>query len=124
MSELVSITICVEAAYAGAARQLCACVEGGSNMFTRAYGNGETVAGYISAGPVLQEFASVLPVKTFNSEGQLAGQAALNIGYIIALAGQSGIVVTHHDLVDLFDHVDISTQLPDTVMGRLGYSLL
>lgn len=124
MSDLVSITICVESAYASTARQLCACVEGGSNMFKRAYGSGETVAGYISAGPVLEEFAAVLPIKTFNSEGQLVGQSALNTSYIIALAGQSGVVVTHQDLVELFEHVDISTQLPDDVMERLGYSLL
>lgn len=124
MSQLVNITICVDAAYVDVARQLCACVEGGSNMFTRAYGDGEEVAGYISAGPVLQEFADVLPIKTFNSEGQLVGQAAFNTAYIIALAGQSGVVVTHKDLITLFEHVDVSTQLPDVVMQRLGYSLL
>ena len=124
MSQLVDITICVEANYVAVARQLCACVEGGANMFTRAYGDGETVAGYISAGPVLEEFAEVLPIKTFNSEGQLVGQSDLNTDYIIALAGQSGVIVTHQDLVDLFEHVDVSTQLPDAVMERLGYSLL
>lgn len=124
MSQLVDITICVEAAYAGVARQLCACVEGGANMFTRAYGNGETVSGYISAGPVLEEFAAVLPIKTFNEEGQLVGQSALNTAYIIALAGQSGVIVTHQVLVDLFEHVDVSTQSPDAVMDRLGYQLL
>lgn len=124
MNDLVELTICVDAEYAGIARQLCARVEGGANMFTRAYGDGETAAGYISAGPVLKEFADVLPIKTFNSEGQLVGQSALNTAYIIALAGQSGVIVTHQDLVDIFAHVDVSTQIPDAVMERLEYSLL
>lgn len=124
MSDLVELTICVEAEYAGIARQLCACVDMGDGMFQRPYGDGETVSGYISSGPILEQFSDVLPVKFYDEAGNITLQQAPNYEFLIGMAAQSGVTVTEAQLDALFAEADISNQLQDVVMERIGYQMM
>ena len=124
MSQLVERTLCVSAAFAPTARQLCACVEMGAGMFERPYGDGETIVGYISSGPILETFSDVLPVTFYDEAGNVTSQQEANYDYFIAMASQSGVTVTQPELEALFAQADISNQLPDIVMERQGYQLM
>jgi len=124
MSHLVDRTLTITAAFAPLARQLCACVEMGEGMFERPYGDGENIIGYISSGPILEQFSDVLPVKIYDAEGNLVSQQTANYAFLIGMAGQSGMTVTQEELDAIFAQSDISNQAADVVMERLGYQLM
>jgi len=124
MRHLVDRTLTITAAFAPLARQLCSCVDMGEGMFERPYGDGETIIGYISSGPILEQFSDVLPVKIYDAEGNLLSQQTANYAFLIGMAGQSGMTVTQEELDAIFAQSDISNQYADVVMERLGYQLM
>lgn len=124
MSQLVDRTLTITASFAPMARALCACVDMGDGMFQRPYGDGETVVGYISSGPILEQFSDVLPVTFYDEACNVTSQQPINYAFLIEMAAQSGVTVTEAELDALFAQADISNQLPDAAMARLGYQLM
>ncbi len=116
--------IIVPAAFQQLAQGLCeAAAEGdaGKGMFTTALSaTGELPAThYISSGPIAAEFGDMLPLTTFDEEGQSTTRPG-NVAVVEAIADQAGITLPAGTIAALFAAIDVTEQEPFTAMARLG----
>lgn len=124
MSEYTHRTIIVPAAYQQLAQGLCeAAAEGdaGKGMFTTGLSaTGELPAThYISSGPIANEFGDLLPLTTFDEEGQPTTHPG-NVAAVESMAAQAGIELPPGTIAALFAATDVSYQGPFEAMARLG----
>ena len=101
---------------------------GGAGMFvTELSATGSTPASHtISAGPIGDDFASLLPlttVTTVDDEG-IATTAPGNVAAIVYLAGEKDITIDPAQLTALLDAIDVSEQPPFVAMARLGLQMV
>jgi hypothetical protein len=73
----------------------------------------------ISAGPIGDDFASLLPLTTVDDEG-VATTTPGNVAAIVYLAGEKDITIDPAQLGALLDAIDVSEQPPFEAMARLG----
>lgn len=74
---------------------------------------------YISSGLIEDTFAALLPLTTFDDEGN-AGIAPGNVAAIAYLADQAGLTVSADVIATLLAACDVSEQDPFAAMSRLG----
>ena len=124
MSTYTHRTIIVPAAFQQLAQGLCeAAAEGdaGTGMFT----TGLSATGalpathYISSGPIYQSFADLLPLTTFDEDGQPTTRPG-NVAEFEAIAMQAGFTLPPGTIAALFAAIDVSAQGPFEAMARLG----
>ncbi len=124
MSEYTHRTIIVPAPFQSLAQGLCeAAAEGdaGKGMFT----TGLSATGalpathYISSGPIAKEFGDLLPLTTFDEEGQPTTRPG-DVATVEAIADQAGITLPAGTIAALFAAIDVTEQEPFTAMSRLG----
>ena len=101
---------------------------GGAGMFvTELSATGSAPATHtISAGPIGDDFASLLPlttVTTVDDEG-IATTTPGNVAAIVYLAGEKGITIDPAQLTALLDAIDVSEQPPFVAMARLGLKMV
>jgi hypothetical protein len=78
---------------------------------------------YISAGPIGDDFASLLPLTTVDEDG-VATTTPGNVAAIVYLADEKGITIDPVQLTALLDAIDVSEQPPFVAMARLGLKLV
>ena len=140
MSTYTHRTIIVPAAFQQLAQGLCeAAAEGdaGKGMFTTGLSADGTAPAthYISSGPIYESLADLLPLTTFDEDGQPAtrpgdvatvdedGQPATRPGDVAtveAIADQAGITLPAGAIAALFDAIDVTELDPWAAMARLG----
>ena len=115
----------VPSAFTPLAKALCAGLTPGSsgaNMFERAIsttGN-EPAEYFISSGPIEDTFAALLPLTTFDTEGNSVDTAG-HPETIVALAQG---MVTLEQIHALLAAIDVSDQDPFGALSRLGLKLI
>lgn len=117
-------TIIVPAAFQQLAQGLCeAAAEGdaGKGMFTTGLSadGTEPASHYISSGPIANEFGDLLPLTTFDEEGQPTTRPG-DVATVEAIADQAGITLPAGTIAALFAAIDVSAQGPFEAMARLG----
>lgn len=120
-------TIIVPAPFQALAQGLCAAVaegDAGAGMFaTGLSADGSLPAThYISSGPIAAEFGDMLPLTTFDEEGQSTTRPG-NVAVVEAIADQAGITLPAGTIAALFAAIDVTEQEPFTAMARLGLQL-
>lgn len=122
-------TIIVPASFQQLAQGLCeAAAEGdaGKGMFTAGCvpvaGDGPTSC-YISSGPIYESLADLLPLTTFDEDGQPTTRPG-NVEAVEAIADQAGITLPAGTIAALFAAIDVSEQEPFTALARLGVKLV
>ena len=127
MSEYTHRTIIVPAPFQSLAQGLCeAAAEGdaGKGMFT----TGLSATGalpathYISSGPIAKEFGDLLPLTTFDEEGQPTTRPG-DVATVEAITDQAGITLPAGTIAALFAAIDVTEQEPFTAMARLGVQI-
>lgn len=120
-------TFIVPAAVVATARAMCAGLAGpaGAGMFTTGLSatGAEPATHYISAGPISDDMAALLPLTTVDSEGK-ATTAPGNAALVVDLAGKAGIQTTEAHVAVLLAAVDVSDQGPFTALGRCGLKIV
>ncbi len=124
MSTYTHRTIIVPAAFQQLAQGLCeAAAEGdaGAGMFTTPLSadGTEPASHYISSGQIANEFGYLLPLTTFDEEGQPTTRPG-DIATVEAIADQAGITLPAGTIAALFAAIDVTAQEPFAVMARLG----
>lgn len=127
MSTYTHRTIIVPAAFQQLAQGLCeAAAEGdaGQGMFTTPLSaNGtEPATHYISSGPIAAEFGDLLPLTTFDEEGDPTTRPG-DVATVEAIAAQAGIPLPAGTIAALFDAIDVTEQEPFTALNRLGLAI-
>ena len=124
-------TLIVPAAIADAARAACAGLAwpGGSGMFTTPLSpTGEVPpTHYISAGVIEEPFADLLPLTsvTYDEEGMPSIETRPgNIGLTVQLAGDAGLPITEAEVSALLAAVDVSDQVAEDALARLGLKII
>ena len=101
---------------------------GGAGMFvTELSATGAEPATHtISAGPIGDDFASLLPLTTVTTvDGKaISTTAPGNVAAIVYLAGEKDITIDPEQLTALLDAIDVSEQPPFVAMARLGLQLV
>ena len=120
-------TIIVPAAFQQLAQGLCeAAAEGdaGRGMFTTGLSadGTEPASHFISSGPIYESLADLLPITTFDEEGQPTTRPG-NVATVEAIADQAGITLPAGTIAALFAAIDVTEQEPFTAMARLGLSI-
>jgi hypothetical protein len=77
----------------------------------------------ISAGPIGDDFASLLPLTIVDAE-DIATTTHGNVDAIVYLAGEKGITIDPAQLSALLGAIDVSEQPPFVAMDRLGLKLV
>ena len=124
MSEYTHRTIIVPAAFQSLAQALCeAAAEGdaGAGMFTTGLSadGTEPATHYISSGPIAAEFGDLLPLTTFDEEGQPTKRPGA-VATVEAIADQADITLPAGAIAALFDAIDVTELDPWAAMARLG----
>ena len=124
MSTYTHRTIIVPAAFQQLAQALCeAAAEGdaGKGMFTTGLSADGTAPAthYISSGPIYESFADLLPLTTFDEDGQPATRPG-DVATVEAIADQAGITLPAGAIAALFDAIDVTELDPWAAMARLG----
>ena len=120
--------IIVPAAFQQLAQGLCeAAAEGdaGKGMFTTGLSadGTEPATYYISSGPIATEFGDLLPLTTFDEEGEPTTRPG-DVATVEAIADQAGISLPAGTIAALFDAIDVTEQEPFTAMSRLGVQIV
>ena len=120
-------TIIVPAAFQQLAQGLCeAAAEGdaGRGMFTTGLSadGTEPASHFISSGLIYESLADLLPITTFDEEGQPTTRPG-NVATVEAIADQAGITLPAGTIAALFAAIDVTEQEPFTAMARLGLSI-
>ena len=120
--------IIVPAAFQQFAQGLCeAAAEGdaGKGMFTTGLSadGTEPASHYISSGPIATEFGDLLPLTTFDEEGEPTTRPG-DVATVEAIADQAGISLPAGTIAALFDAIDVTEQEPFTAMSRLGVQIV
>ena len=120
-------TIIVPAAFQQLAQGLCeAAAEGdaGRGMFTTGLSadGTEPASHFISSGPIYESLADLLPITTFDEEGQPTTRPG-DVATVEAIADQAGITLPAGTIAALFAAIDVTEQEPFTAMARLGLSI-
>lgn len=121
-------TIIVPAAFQALAQGLCAAAaegDSGKGMFTTPMSadGTEPATHYISSGPIATEFGDLLPLTTFDAEGEPTTRPG-DVATVEAIADQAGINLPHGTIAALFDAIDVTEQEPFTAMARLGLQIV
>ena len=128
MSTYTHRTIIVPAAFQQLAQALCeAAAEGdaGRGMFTTGLSadGTEPATHYISSGPIAAEFGDLLPLTTFDEEGQSTTRPG-DVATVEAIADQAGITLPAGAIAALFDAIDVTELDPWTAMARMGVQIV
>lgn len=121
-------TIIVPAAFQQLAQGLCEAIaegDAGKGMFTTGLSADgiEPAAYYISSGPIANEFGDLLPLTTFDEEGQPTTRPG-DVATVEAIADQAGITLPAGTIAALFDAIDVTEREPFTAMSRLGVQIV
>ena len=119
--------IIVPAAFQQLAQGLCEAAadgEAGKGMFTTGLSadGTEPATHYISSGAIATEFGGLLPLTTFDEEGQPTTRPG-DVATVEAIADQAGITLPAGTIAALFAAIDVTEQEPFTAMARLGLSI-
>jgi hypothetical protein len=121
-------TIIVPTEFQQLAQALCAAAaegDAGKGMFTTGCvpvaGDGPTSC-YISSGLIYESLADLLPLTTFDEDGQPTTRPG-NVEAVEAIADQAGIALPAGTIAALFAAIDVSEQEPFTALARLGLML-
>ena len=128
MSTYTHRTIIVPAAFQQLAQGLCAAAaegDAGAGMFTTGLSADGALPAthYISSGPIAAEFGDLLPLTSFDEEGQSTTRPG-DVATVEAIADQAGITLPAGAIAALFDAIEVTAQEPFTAMARLGLSLV
>lgn len=118
-------TLIVTAGFQPLAAQLCASLSSaGAGMLTTPLSpTGIAPAThYISAGPIGDDFAAILPCTSVDAEGTVTTRPG-NVAVVEALAAQAGITLPPGTIAALFAAIDVSEQGPWEAMARLGVTV-
>ena len=120
-------TIIVPAPFQSLAQGLCeAAAEGdaGKGMFTTGLSadGTEPATHYVSSGPIATEFGDLLPLTTFDEEGEPTTRPG-DVATVEAIAEQAGITLPAGTIAALFAAIDVTEQEPFTAMARLGLQI-
>ncbi len=126
MTQYTHRTIIVPAAFQQLAQGLCAAAEGdaGKGMLTTGLSadGTEPATHYISSGPIAAEFGDLLPLTSFDEEGQPTTRPG-DVATVEAIADQAGITLPAGTIAALFAAIDVTEQEPFTAMSRLGLQI-
>ena len=127
MSTYTHRTIIVPAAFQQLAQALCeAAAEGdaGRGMFTTGLSadGTEPAMHYISSGPIAAEFGDLLPLTTFDEEGQSTTRPG-DVEAVEAIATQAGFTLPPGTIAALFDAIDVTELDPWAAMARQGVQI-
>lgn len=119
--------IIVPAAFQQLAQGLCeAAAEGdaGKGMFTTGLSadGTEPATHYISSGPIYESLADLLPITTFDEEGQPTTRPG-NVAAVEALAAQAGFTLPPGTIAALFGAIDVTELGPWEAMARLSLKI-
>lgn len=124
-------TLIVPDSYVSLARQIAASFgPGGQGMWTTPLTptDGDTVTHYISSGYIPEQFAYLVPSKSWGLDEQgnwvVIGEEPGNPVAVYNLAIEAGIACEQEDIDALFSASDISDQEPFVAMGRLDLKIL
>lgn len=128
MSDYTHRTIIVPAAFQQLAQGLCeAAAEGdaGRGMFTTGLSpdGTEPATHYISSGPIYESLADLLPLTTFDEDGQPTTRPG-DVAAVEAIADQAGIDLPAGTIAALFNAIDVTEQEPFAAMARLGVQIV
>lgn len=128
MSEYTHRNIIVPAAFQQLAQGLCEAIaegDAGRGMFTTGLSaTGETPAThYISSGPIATEFGDLLPLTTFDEEGEPTTRPG-DVATVEAIAAQAGIALPVGTIAALFAAIDVTKQEPFAAMARLAVQIV
>jgi hypothetical protein len=125
MSEWVNRCLIVPSAFAPLARGLCQGLApglSGSGMLVVALSSdgNPPITYYVSSGFIKEDFAALLPLKTFDAEGN----QTFREGNALAVVELSGGVVSLAQINALFSNIDVTEQEPFEAMNRLGLRMI
>ena len=128
MSQYTHRTIIVPAAFQQLAQALCeAAADGdaGKGMFTTGLSETgtEPATHYISSGPIYESFADLLPLTTFDEEGEPTTRPG-DVATVEAIAYQAGFTLPAGTIAALFAAIDVTEQEPFTAMARTGLQIV
>ena len=83
----------------------------------------EPATHYISSGPIAAEFGDLLPLTTFDEEGEPTTRLG-DVATVEAIADQAGITLPAGTIAALFNAIDVTEQEPFTAMARLGVQIV
>lgn len=106
------------------AATLCAALAGpaGEGMFQRPLYSGEQPSHYLSAGMIAAHFADALPLTSADEEGNLTTRPA-DYAALLAMADAAGVTITQSELEAILSQCDVSDQLWQVAVARLGLSV-
>lgn len=128
MNDRAFRTIIVPAEHQKLAQQLCgALAEGdaGAGMFTTPLSATGALPGthYISSGKIWQEFADLLPLTSFDEEGEPSTRPG-QVATIDAMASGAGFDLPNGTVAALLGTISVTELDPWTDMSRLGLQLV
>ena len=128
MSQYTHRTIIVPAAFQQLAQGLCAAAaegDAGAGMFTTGLSadGTEPASHYISSGPIYESFADLLPLTTFDEEGEPTTRPG-DVATVEAIAYQAGFTLPAGTIAALFAAIDVTEQEPFTAMQRMGLQIV
>lgn len=120
--------IIVPAAFQQLAQGLCeAAAEGdaGKGMFTTGLSadGTEPATHYISSGAIATEFGGLLPLTSFDEEGEPTTRPG-DVATVEAIADQAGITLPAGTIAALFAAIDVTELDPWAAMARLGVQIV
>ena len=121
-------TIIVPAEFQQLAQALCeAAAEGdaGKGMFTTGLSadGTEPATHYISSGPIAAEFGDLLPLTTFDAEGEPTTRPG-DVATVDVIATQAGFTLPQGTIAALFDAIDVTELDPWAAMARMGVQIV
>lgn len=128
MSQYTHRTIIVPAAFQQLAQGLCAAAaegDAGKGMFTTGLSETgtEPATHYISSGPIAAEFGDLLPLTSFDAEGEPTTRPG-DVATVEAIADQAGITLPAGTIAALFAAIDVTELDPWAAMARLGVQIV
>jgi hypothetical protein len=83
----------------------------------------EPTSCYISSGPIYETLADLLPLTTFDEDGQSTTRPG-NVEAVEAIATQAGFTLPPGTIAALFDAIDVTELDPWAAMARLGLAMV
>lgn len=120
--------IIVPAPFQQLAQGLCAAAaegDAGKGMFTTGLSADGTkpATHYISSGPIATEFGDLLPLTSFDEEGEPTTRPGA-VATVEAIADRAGITLPAGTIAALFAAIEVTEQEPFTAMARLGVQIV